>query len=64
MDLSQATWRKSSYSGGGNQCVEVGAALGVVGLRDTKDLQSGTLVVPARRFADFIAAVKAGELDR
>ncbi|MBO0816088.1 MAG: DUF397 domain-containing protein [Actinobacteria bacterium] len=30
-------WRKSSYSGGGQQdCVEVGRAPGLVGVRDSK----------------------------
>lgn len=63
MDLSRATWRKSSYSGGGNQCVEVGAAPGVVGIRDTKDRDHGTLAVTPQRFADLVAAIKAGRVD-
>ena len=42
-----ATWRKSSYSGGnGGNCVEVGAQAGRVLVRDTKDRQG-----PVLRFA-------------
>jgi uncharacterized protein DUF397 len=63
MDLSRATWRKSSYSGGGNACVEIGVAPGAVGVRDTKDRSCGTLAVTPERFADFLTAIKAGELD-
>lgn len=29
-------WRKSSYSGGDNNCVEVAAASATIGVRDTK----------------------------
>ena len=31
------TWRKSSYSGGDNNCVEVGTAGAGVAVRDTKE---------------------------
>ncbi|MEW2354532.1 DUF397 domain-containing protein [Spirillospora sp. NPDC029432] len=45
-DLTRARWRKSSYSGSGNQCVEVAAlAGGRRAVRDSKD-PSG----PALRF--------------
>lgn len=64
MDLSRASWRKSSYSGGGNQCVEIGKAPAAVGVRDTKDRSYGTLVVTPQRFADFLTAIKDGKFDR
>lgn len=65
MDLSRAVaWRKSSYSGGGNQCVEVGIAPTAVGLRDSKDRSYGTLAVTPQRFADFLTAIKHGKFDR
>jgi hypothetical protein len=36
------TWRKSSYSdAGGENCVEVGGASGVVSVRDTKQASQG-----------------------
>ncbi|QIZ34287.1 DUF397 domain-containing protein [Saccharopolyspora sp. ASAGF58] len=45
MNLSRVSWRKSSYSGGGNACVESGVAPAVLGVRDTKDRSYGTLAV-------------------
>ncbi|WP_190821882.1 DUF397 domain-containing protein [Saccharopolyspora pogona] len=64
MNLSRVSWRKSSYSGGGNACVEIGVAPAVVGVRDTKDRSYGTLAVTPERFADFLTAIKAGKLER
>jgi hypothetical protein len=55
-----ATWRKSSYSGGnGGNCVEVGAQpqAGRVLVRDTKDREGPVLrFTPGawRRFADLM----------
>jgi hypothetical protein len=57
-----ATWRKSSYSGGnGGGCIEVGtnAGIGRVLVRDTKDRQGPVLrFSPAawKRFADRIGS--------
>lgn len=61
-DLSGATWRKSSKSGGnGGQCVEVAANLpGVVAVRDSKDPGGPALVFPPGRWADFITGLKNG----
>ncbi|MGW5366103.1 DUF397 domain-containing protein [Actinopolymorpha pittospori] len=57
-------WRKASYSSGaGSNCVEVGVAPGVVGVRDTKDRDGGTLAVPAPQWSAFLDGVKAGEFD-
>ncbi|MEV0698803.1 DUF397 domain-containing protein [Saccharopolyspora sp. NPDC050389] len=53
------TWRKSSYSGHNTGCVEVGSAPGLVGVRDTKDRDSGTLAVPREAWTRFVTAVKA-----
>lgn len=36
-------WCKSSYSGGGNDCVEITAGVPGTGLRDSKDAASGAL---------------------
>ncbi len=62
--LTQATWRKSSYSGGAGNCVEVAGNLpGAVGVRDSKDPDGQALVfaTPAwRAFADRVKSGKPG----
>jgi len=56
--MKSKTWRKSSYSGGGNNCVEVSTSPNAVGIRDTKDRKSGQLRVNASTWSAFLAAVK------
>jgi Domain of unknown function (DUF397) len=64
MDISTATWRKSSYSGGGGQgCVEVAVIPGAVAIRDSKDPDGPAHVVSAEAFRDLIARIKRGDLD-
>ncbi|PKW13103.1 DUF397 domain-containing protein [Saccharopolyspora spinosa] len=45
MTYPLASWRKSTYNGRNTGCVEVGFAPGLVGVRDTKDRDGGTLAV-------------------
>lgn len=46
MDVSKATWRKSSRSSGnGGNCVELADLGAVVGVRDSKDPDGGHLDV-------------------
>lgn len=47
-------WHKSSYSGTQTECVEVAHAPDVVGVRDTKDREDGTLLVPASAWRTFV----------
>ena len=63
IDLSNAEWRKSSYSGSsGGDCVELAPGLpGVVPVRDSKDPQGPALVFSADAFDAFVTAVKRGE---
>jgi hypothetical protein len=58
IDLSNVTWRRSSYSNSdGGQCVEVAPSHpSAVPVRDSKDPARGTLVFSAGAWADFIAA--------
>lgn len=61
METIDSRWRKSSFSGNGGDCVEVGQlGDGVIVVRDTKD-RSGT----AHRYAPaawraFVAGVRSG----
>ena len=62
MDLSQAEWRKSSYSSNnGGNCVEVARNLPkIVAVRDSKDLSGPALILSADQWADFISRVRSG----
>jgi Domain of unknown function (DUF397) len=65
MDLSDVTWRKSSFSGSnGGGCVEVadlpdGGRL----VRDTKDRQGPVLRFTAGEWSAFTDGVRTGEFD-
>ncbi|GCB48082.1 DUF397 domain-containing protein [Streptomyces sp. NL15-2K] len=59
-DLSNAIWRKSSYSdGGANNCVEVADGCpGVVPVRDSKTSAARPLVFSALSWSAFVDDVK------
>jgi hypothetical protein len=61
MSTSDPSWRKSSYSGGAQQCVEVGRIAGCAAVRDTKDRAAGHLTATGDQWSAFIDAVKAGK---
>jgi hypothetical protein len=50
-------WRKSSYSGGQSQCVEVAHGQSI-GIRDTKDRLGGQLAVTEDTWRSFTTSVK------
>lgn len=59
------TWRKSTYSGNLNECVELAVGVGGSAVRDSKLGESGPVLrLDAASFSSFLAAVKAGRLDR
>ncbi|KUL24446.1 DUF397 domain-containing protein [Streptomyces regalis] len=60
-DLTTAVWRKSSYSGGGdNDCVEVADGHpGVVPVRDSKTPTTRPLIFSASSWSAFTDGVKA-----
>ncbi|WP_327047619.1 DUF397 domain-containing protein [Microbispora sp. NBC_01189] len=63
-DLSMANWRKSSYSGSGNNCVEVATNVpGLVAVRDSKDRSGPALAFTPGEWSAFVAGVKSGEFD-
>jgi hypothetical protein len=56
-------WRKSSFSGhGSNECVEVSSTGETVSIRDSKDPNGPVLVFDSAAWAEFIQAIKRGEL--
>ncbi|WP_405894756.1 DUF397 domain-containing protein [Streptomyces sp. NBC_00104] len=61
-DLSTATWRKSSYSDGGdNNCLEVTDEVpGIVPVRDSKVPDSRPLLFSAGAWSAFVKVVAAG----
>jgi hypothetical protein len=63
-DLSRAQWRKATYSGSENACVEV-ATLGDGGraVRDSKDSSGPVLRFTPAEWAAFTAGVRDGEFD-
>jgi hypothetical protein len=60
MDITSATWRKSSYSGGASgNCVEVATADRTVAIRDSKDPKGPALAVGSKDWQRFADQVKA-----
>jgi hypothetical protein len=64
-DLTNAIWRKSSYSGSsGGQCVEVATNLpGIVAVRDSKNLPGPQLAVRDQAWSEFVQGIRQGEFD-
>lgn len=60
VDLSAARWRRSSYSNSnGGECVEVADGFpGLVPVRDSKNPQGASLLIPAEAWTAFVASLK------
>ncbi|MFE1320362.1 DUF397 domain-containing protein [Kitasatospora phosalacinea] len=62
--LRAAAWHKSSYSGGGGECVEMTrdfeAAHGLVFVRDSKDPEGAALAVASAAWRNFATAAARG----
>lgn len=56
-------WRKSSYSGGQTNCVEVGRVSDGAAVRDTKDRAAGYFTTTPDQWSTFIGAVKDGRFE-
>ncbi|KAA6221855.1 DUF397 domain-containing protein [Streptomyces albofaciens JCM 4342] len=62
MNVTGVTWRKSTYSGGQGECLEIADSLPAhspVPIRDSKRPNGPHLLFPAPAWAAFIASVKA-----
>ncbi|MET8546750.1 DUF397 domain-containing protein [Kitasatospora sp. NPDC004799] len=56
-------FRKSSYSGGNENCVEYALLPGAVAVRDSKDSSGPALAFDRAAHEAFISAVAGGEFD-
>jgi ABC-type amino acid transport substrate-binding protein len=64
VDLSDATWTKSSRSGAAGHCVEVAFVGQATAVRDSKNPDAGTQFYTPEEWNAFLEGVKAGEFDR
>jgi hypothetical protein len=64
VDLAQAVWRKSTYSGGNGECVEVAFVDDAVAVRDSKDRGGPVHVFPPREWDAFVGGLLNGEFER
>jgi hypothetical protein len=64
MEALDPRWRKSSFSGNGGDCVEVGQLRdGVIVVRDTKDCSRTANRYTSGAWRAFVADVRSGESD-
>ncbi|MFD9602840.1 DUF397 domain-containing protein [Streptomyces sp. NPDC059970] len=63
LDFSGITWEKSSFSGGNDNCVEVGVIGDLVAVRDSKRPDQTPLVFTRGGIGALLAGVKAGAFD-
>lgn len=61
--LPGAAWRKSSYSGNGQSCVEMAPVGGEVATRDSKNPAGPVLYFKPHRWASFLRTLEDGTLD-
>ncbi|MEY9950177.1 DUF397 domain-containing protein [Kitasatospora sp. GAS1066B] len=62
IDLTDARWVKSRYSGNGGECVEVAPDFpGIVPVRDSKDPHGPALVFTTDAWQAFTRSTSAGD---
>ncbi|QRN81345.1 MAG: DUF397 domain-containing protein [Nocardiopsis sp. BM-2018] len=54
-------FRKSSYSGSGNNCVEVADIPGASAVRDTQNQQAGHLLFPGTEWTALLTAARTDQ---
>ncbi|WP_405526443.1 DUF397 domain-containing protein [Streptomyces canus] len=62
VDLTHARWRKSSYSGGANDCVEVADLGEQAALRDSKDIGLRPLLVSKAAMRALVGGIASGAI--
>ncbi|WP_328493468.1 DUF397 domain-containing protein [Streptomyces sp. NBC_00414] len=62
VDLAQAQWRKSSYSGGANDCVEVAELGGHAAVRDSKNIGRGPLLFLRSAMHALVSGIASGAI--
>ncbi|WP_059006554.1 DUF397 domain-containing protein [Streptomyces specialis] len=63
LDLSGITWRTSSYSGGGGDCVRIGATNGFVLISDSKNPELPPQVYTPAEMRTFLSGIRTGAFD-
>ncbi|WP_329425677.1 DUF397 domain-containing protein [Streptosporangium sp. NBC_01495] len=62
-NLPDAEFRKSSYSGTGNDCVEVATNLpDLIAIRDSKDPSGPVLAFSPTAWNNFLTGIRNGEI--
>jgi uncharacterized protein (DUF849 family) len=61
-DLSRAAWRKSTFSGNGNNCVEAASANGHVHVRDTTDRTGVAKIFDKHAWQQFTTRIKQNKI--
>ncbi len=64
VDLSDATWTKSSRSGAAGHCVEVAFVGQATAVRDSKDPTGPALFFTPAEWDAFLEGAKHGEFDK
>lgn len=59
---STSGWRKSSRSGGGDNCVEIAHTTNSIAVRDSKDPTGPILAFTRTAWTAFTAALRTGQL--
>ncbi|GAA3039881.1 DUF397 domain-containing protein [Kitasatospora sp. NPDC127116] len=60
--IHQAVWRKSTYSNGQGNCIEVADGLAsIVPVRDSKDPRGPVLSITPEAWQSFVAGIRAGD---
>ncbi|WP_157362561.1 DUF397 domain-containing protein [Haloechinothrix halophila] len=62
-DERTVEWRTSSYSGGGNDCVEVGFIDAAPVVRDSKHRDGGVIRIETAQWQEMLRAARTGALD-